>query len=675
MIQQGAILITEVGGALVAAVALGEDRGTLDVLVPGGARQKLKSDKLVRVSAERVASPLTRGAAAVAEAEAWLVRVQAATAAIDMEGLWELLVDEEGAWSLADLADLAVPAGGALAADAMALALYSDRTWFKARKEGLVPNPRRTVEQVRAQTRAEAAARQEEEAAASGILAFTDGGTLLPDPPPTALDPWLRLLKDAALESLEGAREKKATALLERLFPGRAVGSAQAFDVLVRLGVFDVDQNLDLIRHRVQLSFPHAAEDEAARIAARPVTVAPERADLRHLGAVAIDDADTRDVDDALAVEDLPDGRAYLHVLIADVAELVHLESDVGAEARRRASSLYLPDQTIPMIPRALSEGQLSLEAGVDRLVLDFRLELDQELRVVGVEVIEGVTQVAARVTYAAADAALAGEEPSPHEPLLRRLAAIARALRDARRHAGALLLQQTEVKVKVTADGVRVERIDRASPSRALVAEAMIATCTHAAAFCHARGVPSVFRTQGAPDEPLELDEAQAGDPVLISEALRRMRKAELSLHPDRHYTLGADAYTQVTSPIRRYQDLVMHAQIKGALRHGVAPLGEREILHVFAEVESTAGIYTRMERDAKRYWILKHLQDRRGDVLDGVVLREQGKRFVVELSDLGIQAQWSPSSPVAPGSRVRLRVTDVDPRRDRLVLADVVD
>lgn len=674
MIRQGAILITELGGSLAAAVALGEDRGTLDVLMPGGARQKLKSDKVVRVSATCVATAASRPADAVAEAQAYLDRVQAAAAAVDMEGLWEILVDEEGAYSLEDLADLYDAKGGALAADAMALALWTDRTWFKARKEGLVPNPRRTVEQVRAQARAEAAARAEEDGAAAAISALLDAGEPLPSPVPAELDPWVRLLRDAALDAVDGAREKKVTAILERLFPGRTVGVGHAFDVLVRLGVFHVDQNLDLIRHRVQTAFSQAVEEDAARIAARPLAT-DGRADLRGLHAIAIDDADTRDVDDALAIEDLPGGHLRLHVLIADVAELVALDSEVGAEARRRASSLYLPDQTIPMLPRALSEGVLSLEAGVDRLVLDFRMELDPDLRVVGADVVEGVARITARVTYTAADAVIERGEPSPHAELLHRLVAIGRALRRARRAAGALLLQQAEVKVKVGPDGVRVERIDRTSPSRELVAEAMIATCNQAALTCQARGVPTVYRTQGAPEEPIELDEAQSADPVLVNEALRRLRKAELSLHPDRHTTLGVDAYTQVTSPIRRYQDLVMHAQIKGMLRQGVAPLGEREILHVFGEVESTAAVYARMERDAKRYFIQKHLQGRRGEALDAVVLREVGKRFVVELSDLGLQAMWSPTSGVAPGDRLRLRVTDVDPRRDRLVLAEVVE
>ncbi|GMV41562.1 MAG: hypothetical protein AMXMBFR64_32780 [Myxococcales bacterium] len=673
MSLEGAVLITELGGRLVAAVALGEDRGTLDVLLHGGVRQKLKSDKVIRVSARRIQSPAARGAQAVAEAEAYLVRVQESLAALDMEALWEILVDDGGAWSLADLADLANPGGDTVATDAMALALWSDRVWFKARKEGLVPNPRRTVDQMRSQARAETAARDEEQGAAAEIRALLDKGETVGDPPPAAAEPWVRLLRDLALGTIEGAREKKALAILQLVLPDRqTVNAWHALDVLTRLGVFGPDQNLDLVRHKVPVAFPATVLAEAERLAARPLATGG-REDLRHLVAVAIDDADTRDVDDALAVEDLPGGRTRLHVLIADASELVPLETEVGMEARRRASSLYLPDQVVPMLPPVLSEVALSLEAGVDRLVLDFRLDLDGG-RVIGTEVVEGLARVAARITYVDGDAILGGA-PSPFAPLLERLRGIAADLREARRRGGALLFQQTEVKVKVGSDGVRVERIDRASASRELVAETMIATCTHAAAWCHARGIPAVYRTQGAPDEPIELDPSQEDDPVAISELLRRLRKAEVSLVPDRHYTLGVDTYTQVTSPIRRFQDLVMHAQIKGALRDGVAPLGEREILHVFGELEGVSSLFSRMEREAKRYWILKHLGGRRGDVLEAVVLREMGSRVVVELTELGIQATWSPTSPAQVGARVRVRVTDVDARRDRLVLADVVE
>ena len=678
MVDPGSILITEVGGDLKAAVALSEDRGTLDVLLTGGARQKLKSDKIVRVSSRHVRGSLGTAAAAVAEAEGYLADVTRAADGIDMHGLWEVLVEEGSAWSLHDMAELAVTDGGTLAHDAMALALYRDRTYFKARKDGLVPNPRRTVEAVTAQQRAEEAARREETEAALALGELLEAGATLPAGVSSTIEVAVRLLREHAMQSLDATRERKAQALLHRLYPERPDGAPYlAFQTLVRLGVFEEDENLDILKHRIPLEFSSAVEGEAVRIAARGIPAellaGSGREDLRALVSVAIDDADTREVDDALAVEVLPSGLLRVHVLISDASELVPLNGEVGGEARRRASTLYLPDRTIPMIPRPLSEGILSLEAAVDRLVLDFRMDVDPSSGAVAdFTILEAVARVAARLTYVRADAILEGREESEYEPLLRSLVKVGQALRGGRRAAGAVLIQQAEVKVKATDAGVTVERIDRSSPSRELVAELMIGACANVGAYCHEQGIPAVYRNQDSPEDPLDLLPEQAADPVLIAEVLRRMRRADLSLSPDRHYGLGVGAYTQVTSPIRRYQDLVMHSQIKGYLRDGVAPLGEKEILHVFGEVESTAAIHNRIERDAKRYFILKHLRERRGEAIDAIAVREQGSRVILELSDFGLQVPFTPTASLTPGDRFRAIVSDADPRRDRLVLQE---
>ncbi|HOI09077.1 MAG TPA: RNB domain-containing ribonuclease, partial [Myxococcota bacterium] len=126
----------------------------------------------------------------------------------------------------------------------------------------------------------------------------------------------------------------------------------------------------------------------------------------------------------------------------------------------------------------------------------------------------------------------------------------------------------------------------------------------------------------------------------------------------------------TQVTSPLRRFQDFVVHAQIKGFLRDGRPPLDTDELLRVFGDLEAKADALTQTEREAKRYWLLKVLKRSEGAEVGGEVVGTQGSRALVDLDDTGLVLPVPGLGHVAPGTPVRVRVREVDPRRDRVSL-----
>lgn len=672
MPQTGEIVWVEQEGRLVPFVVRAERAKTLALIGADGAEQTVADRRVVHVSDGR-ARPAEDGAAAAMAAAQRQAAVAAAAADVDLRTVWELVVEDGAARSLEELAELALGERSGVARDAVAVVLHGDDVFFKARKEGWVANPVRTVGELERQR-----ARAQEETAAIERLA---AGARAPAPADEAAargdarDEALRLLEEVALHGEEAPRFGRARKVLDRLGHGSGDAAAQAFRELTRAGWFHEDEDLNLRRLRLSAELPFRAVEDAERGAAAGVAPhAGGRACRRELYTLAIDDESTTEVDDALAVETTPDG-VTVHVLIADAAPFLARGTALDDEARRRGATLYHPVRRYLMLPPVLSEGVASLAPGEDRLALDFAITLGEGGDVRRFTVEPALTRVDRRITYEQVDALLAVDEAAvsaadrPAWEVLRSLLAQADAFQAWRRARGALLFERREHVVRVLPDGRIVLKVwQTGTPAQRLVSEMMILAGFQAGAWCRDHGIPAVYRRQAPADEPLGWDETKAKDRIAIEETLRQLKRAELTLRPDAHATLGIDVYTQVTSPLRRYQDLVMHRQLHAHLRGEKPPYGDEELMAIFAEVEETAAAHARVERDAKRYWTLKLMAQSGVTEVDAIVLREVGRRVVVELMDWGITAQIGAGG--TPGDRIRLRVGRIAPREDRLVL-----
>jgi len=591
--------------------------------------------------------------------------------------LWEILCEEgegpEQAWELDELASfVARPEDGAFF-DAVRRALQTDEVYFKRRAGRLAPGSPRQVAERRKQLEARQVREAKESALASALLGALEQGGAAGEVAPE-LHEALRLLDVAAAHGLEHPHHDRAVSLARRALGAvSSDASTSAFDALVRLGVYDPDENLLLRRHGIRVEHPAAVEVEAAELAEGAArSRGPLLEDLRPL---AIDDAETLDVDDALAVEDAG-GSYVLHVLISDVAGRVPLGSACAEEARKRGGSLYLPERRIAMLPEILSEGVLSLREGAERDVLDFRISLTREGRPYDVRIRPARVRIARQLTYDEVDAVLAGERQEEPEVTarLRLLAELAGKLRAERVRAGAVVWQPDEYKVRVDdGGGVRISRAPSDAPSRRLVAEAMVLAGAMAARFCKEHGIPAVYRIQEGEEGPeLPSREAAVGRPALadIFARFRKMRPAELRMQPGRHYGLGVSSYLQVTSPIRRFQDYVMHVQLRSYACTGYAPLRPDDLLRQFAALEEQIRTNQRIMRESEAYWILKHYAARVGETVRAEVIAEVGERLRLFLLDSGYQTLWSPERSAPPGQVVELRIAGANPRTGRLVL-----
>jgi exoribonuclease-2 len=184
--------------------------------------------------------------------------------------------------------------------------------------------------------------------------------------------------------------------------------------------------------------------------------------------------------------------------------------------------------------------------------------------------------------------------------------------------------------------------------------------------------GVPAIYRRQAPPTAPVDPLPPGAHDPVLVRRVRRLLPRGESALVPARHHGLGLDAYAQVTSPLRRYQDLATQRQIHAVLAGASPPYDLGAMQRIAATTERAEADARRAERAADAYWTLRYLEQRVGAVVDAVVVDVVPRTFVQLTETLWEQPVPSVAG-VAPGEAVRLRIVRVNPRAGLLSLQRV--
>ncbi|MCL6501720.1 MAG: ribonuclease R [Pirellulales bacterium] len=380
------------------------------------------------------------------------------------------------------------------------------------------------------------------------------------------------------------------------------------------------------------------------------------RLDLTAKTVVTIDPPDARDFDDAISLERTAHGHWLLGVHIADVAHFVRPGTPLDAEARQRATSVYLPDRVIPMLPEVLSNGVASLQPGKLRYTLSALMELSADGALIACEVVPAAIRSARRFTYEEVDAYLADrqawrEKLSPEvHALLGRMHELAMLLRARRMHRGALELNLAEVKIELDRHG-RVQGARRVvhTESHQIIEEFMLQANEAVAAMLHEAGVAFLRRVHGAPD-PRKLDalaefvaalsfpvdslhsrfELQdvlrraAGTPAeqaVNYAVLRSMQRAVYSPEPDGHYALASEHYCHFTSPIRRYPDLTVHRMVKTLLSRGKVRADFAELAALARHCSEREQRAEAAERELVKVKLLHYFSSRMGEEFEAVI------------------------------------------------------
>jgi exoribonuclease-2 len=380
-----------------------------------------------------------------------------------------------------------------------------------------------------------------------------------------------------------------------------------------------------------------------------------DREDLTRLGSYAIDSPWSDDPDDAVSLEG-PDsqGRLVLWVHVADPAASIPPGSPCDTEARARGATLYLPEGSSRMIsPGALEFFALGLQEGGVSPALSFQIVLNNaDLSIIETAVMPSLVKVT-RLSYEAADR-IAAEDTAGD---LARLFALGERNTERRLNGGAVLIDFPEVHISVkTGENGEGENLVSIEPvgacrSAAMVRECMVLAGEGAARWALRNQTPFPFIAQEAGDLPSVRLPGLAG----AWQTRRCMRPRTISTKPAVHWGLGLDQYTQVTSPLRRYTDLLCHQQIRAFLKGG-ALLSEDEVLLRVSAAEAAALAASRAERASRAHWTAVYLSDKKGSSWEGVVLDLKGNRGVVFIPALGLETQVSLRGNLEPNDTVAL-------------------
>lgn len=602
-----------------------------------------------------------------------------------LEIAWELLVEDGGTVTPEEMANLLFSQSEPPKCYAAYCLLSDDKIYFKQKGDSYEPRTAAQVAERKHQLEVEAlkAKGQQEflarvEQALKGLPVEWqrhDRHRL------EALEKYAALLADIVrvginYDSIARAYPPPAPVLETMNMLGRSATPQGAFQLLVELGWWSPHENLFLRRSSIPVQFPSKVLEVAQqRLECPPPDPDADRLDLTHLKVYTIDDESTTEIDDGLSWELLADGRERLWVHIADPTRWLTPEDELDLEARKRGSTVYLPTGMIPMFPEVLATGPMSLVQGKICYALSFGIILDASGAVEEYSIHASLIKPTYRLTYEDVDEML--ELDIQAEPEMAAIAKWANKRRDWRYAKGAISINMPEAMIKVKGDEISIHVLDD-SPSRQLVAEMMILAGEVAARYGQAHNIPLPFRGQPQPELPREEELLQLPAGFVRACAMRRcMPKSEMSITPMRHAGLGLDTYTQATSPIRRYSDLLTHFQLKAHLRGDTPPFSAEQLKEVMQTVSTITQEVTMVERQTNRYWALEYLRRNPEAVWRATILmwlREDSNLALILLEDLGLQLPMSFRRPVKLGEQILVKVVHVDPHKDVIQFQEVI-
>jgi exoribonuclease-2 len=583
---------------------------------------------------------------------------QALSRTINIAELWEIL-SPAGEWvDLATMTGLCFPnePGGDREA-AVIRACFEGRVYFKFDRDSFFAHPEEQVEKNLAREK-EKQQRDEFIKSAGQWLseALSNPSIRLNETSMRYVD----ILKSYYLFGKESPHSALARAIMAE---AHVENIEKIFDVMVNTGFWSPNQNLDLYRYKIPQEFPENVVKRAEALKVKD----PEnrRRDFTDWPMMTIDGPGTMDFDDAVSFE-AEGGFFRIGVHIADVAAYIPKGDIVDVEMMARGTSIYMPDNRIPMLPPILAENICSLKSGEIRPTISVLMKVTAQAEILDYEIVPSFVRVKQQWTYNYAD------QIAESDPAIAALCEIARNFRKKRIDSGAVLISLPEVSTRVfEGDEISFRRVDRESPSRLLVAELMIMANWLMAKFLASHQMPAIFRSQPEPKARLY---NQRGEGTLFQNWMQRrfLNRLVLTIKPESHSGLGLDAYVTATSPIRKCFDLITQRQIRSCLDLD-SPYSAEEIRQMIAALEQPLSHAMLVQNLRHRYWLLKYLEGRIGAKEEAIVLDRRRDMYTILLTTYLIECKLSLSGGwnLKPQDLVQVTIQHVDARRDVLTVS----
>ena len=449
-------------------------------------------------------------------------------------------------------------------------------------------------------------------------------------------------------------------------------------EVLGQKGLKEVEIHSIIKAHGLPEEFPKKVIEEADYVAVSiPQEEIYRRVDLRDLKIFTIDGDDAKDLDDAISIEKLDNGNFKLGVHIADVTHYVRKKSKLDKEALKRATSVYLVDTVIPMLPKKLSNGVCSLNPHEDKLTLSVFMEINHKGEVVKYDICESIIDSKARMTYTDVSDILENDDDVLKEKYyylveeFKDAEVLAKILMNRRTKRGSIDFDFPEAKIMLNEKGevTDIKEYERRISNK-IIEEFMLVTNETVAEHFFWLGIPFVYRIHETPAEekmqnlskfistfgytikgdmeevhPKALQAIVEGikgkreEEAISAIMLRSLRQARYSPECVGHFGLAAKYYSHFTSPIRRYPDLQIHRIIKEHLNKKLNQKRQDQLKNIVEYASTQSSERERSaelaERDVKDYYKATYMYNKIGEEFDGKVSSVTSFGIFIELED----------------------------------------
>tara|TARA_B100001063_G_scaffold153101_1_gene142822 strand:- start:125 stop:2245 length:2121 start_codon:yes stop_codon:yes gene_type:complete len=437
-------------------------------------------------------------------------------------------------------------------------------------------------------------------------------------------------------------------------------------EVLGYPGEHQTEIHAILAEYNFASKFEKNIEDAAKHISSK---ITPneikKRRDFRNITTFTIDPYDAKDFDDALSIQQLENGNWEIGIHIADVSHYIKKNDIIDKEAQERATSIYLVDRVIPMLPEVLSNNLCSLRPHEEKLCFSAVFELNEKVKIINQWFGRTVILSDHRFTYEDAQDIIINKKGKFSEELLK-LDSLAKVLRAERMKNGAISFERLETKFKIDEEGNPISIYFKESKdAHKLIEEFMLLANRKVAEYIGKQSLTFVYRIHDRPD-PDKLDVlslflkkfgynlqtenkksiAQSMNKVLKDVqgkkeanmietlSIRTMAKAVYTTENIGHYGLGFNHYTHFTSPIRRYPDVLVHRLLQHYLDNGNS-VNRSEIEHLCKHSSEMEIIASKAERDSIKYMQTKYISQFVGHKFDGIISGVTDFGIFVEVKD----------------------------------------
>ena len=640
-------------------VVLSAHPDKLSLFSEDGKRYSVEPKKVVLLTGITVSETLTDSEKKL-EMRKWRRELEEKKDSVDVETLWQCVVEEQETVSFEEILELYSGAEQISSEQRFLLFWAVDKnTVYLARGEdGYLVRSREDVSKTLRTLELRKEREQKAQAAVSWVRSVISG-----EVPPVVDEShgeFLELIERYVidLDGYERAKEAKGF-----LYEAGLKEVESAVEFLIKTGFWKKDDDPE--SKKIAFHFRHSQraleEVEAILSAGENLGNLTDRTDLE---AFSVDSETTQDIDDAISFETHGD-QITLGVHISNVAHVVTRGSFIDQGALERAETVYFPEGRVDMFPRDLVNKKLSLTASDLRPAFSlFATFKREDFTLIDYRFEATVIRISKNLTYAETTEMLRNTQWGEF------LVSLTDSLREGRISKGALIVQLPELKIRVgDQDGISVSKDYMDSPAHNVVSECMILMNRLSADFFDKNGIPALFRSQSQDIEPeaRELDPEDVLFPVKVA---KHLKPSFVTYVPETHKSLGVPCYVQMTSPIRRYTDLLMQRQL-------ICWLEEQRICYSESELESTnthVSLATREIKNAQRgrhrYWLIRYLleKDIKGAV--GYVSSRGYNGFNVYIPEFLIELALSNSGGRVfdIGSELSLSIWGVDPLRRRI-------